>query len=960
MAIQDDFTIHPDSKAIRHISTQSTVYSAVAFYSYLQDVFDEPGFLSYEIPIRFNTPTSFTMLNGWFLDDGDGSNLLQYLTGGGIDTLNYATISDPVVMVDLDTQTSAFVAADLDQLMQIDGSDFGPLLSYKESYPSSGLARIWIRDTNSFGSLVPAQTVASYPGTTGDYLVADYSASGDNIYHNLFTIAAFPGGPNPQVYVYQDHPVDGTRTRIAEWSAFTNWDRGTIDILVTTQLAGTLIDGGNVSTFVRQTADSFTFVESTLTTSGRTPIATETAADEVNITTGEHYLFYEGATSPTFVAGQIISNVAIGIIDTDTAPPDWYAEIVSQTAWDGATGYLILRGLNGVPADTDDIFMGDPDAADPVSIVDSTANVNGSVGDTLLTYDLSGTNPVSGDIGKAVAGGTSGAHRIVRAYQHDEPGGKLCLQVLHAHDSSFDGQDYTGTVANHTPGRAVLYDAFDSGEVLSNPAAGGLLFSLTSNAASSTLISGYSDVSVVHMNGTVTTGAITGTFTEGERVTWNAGANEAVFITGTASPITLGNVQGPDTLNGNEITGDISGATTTPSAQLSDTNTQNFEFPLQTTGALYSVFIEGGSIYFAGRSLTEIYAYLQFFLRDGQDIGDKIIWTSDGSLITALAAEEYIKADDAYSATKAAPFGTLAGGVFFGAQAVWLEGMVSTDNNNIKLTDSTGTLREPFTSITITVSNTKQYDRVAIFLEAGSTELPNKEQYSSDQFNNILGNGTFEVNQGAFPNDTPTSGSFIVVDNEWNKQHRYRYASRNGTTNPGILTMDTEITGTADATTATELLEDAGNNFTAAGVIIGDIIHRTNNSFGFCYVTGTSASRPDRTTDGDTDILNTTLFEDNTNATATTAWSVGDTFAIHSLVKTYNDNDTFFIPYMDEIESADGQIDVALTYVADREIILEVRNVKAIVEIIPFKTTGSITISGYTQGVIRNEDTVIT
>ena len=87
MAIQNDFTIYPDSKVIRHTSG-TTVYSAVAFYSYLQDWADEPGHLTYENPIRFNTPTSFTMLNGWFLDDGDGSNILQYLTGGGIDTLN--------------------------------------------------------------------------------------------------------------------------------------------------------------------------------------------------------------------------------------------------------------------------------------------------------------------------------------------------------------------------------------------------------------------------------------------------------------------------------------------------------------------------------------------------------------------------------------------------------------------------------------------------------------------------------------------------------------------------------------------------------------------------------------------------------------------------------------------------------------------------------------------------------
>ena len=95
---------------------------------------------------------------------------------------------------------------------------------------------------------------------------------------------------------------------------------------------------------------------------------------------------------------------------------------------------------------------------------------------------------------------------------------------------------------------------------------------------------------------------------------------KTIFITGTTTPIFLGNVQNPDTLAGQVVTGDVSGNTFTADggANLVDDNTQNFEFSLQTTGALYSVFIEGGTVYEAGRSLTDIYAYLQYYLRDGQ------------------------------------------------------------------------------------------------------------------------------------------------------------------------------------------------------------------------------------------------------------------------------------------------------------------------------------------------------
>src|SRR3989344_6696255 len=103
MAIALDFTIYPKTKVIRHTSGTS-VYTAVEFYSWLMNTFDEPGYLTYQTPIRFNTPTSFTMINGWFLDNGDGNTadtedgfILKYLTGGGIDTTGYSTITDPIL-----------------------------------------------------------------------------------------------------------------------------------------------------------------------------------------------------------------------------------------------------------------------------------------------------------------------------------------------------------------------------------------------------------------------------------------------------------------------------------------------------------------------------------------------------------------------------------------------------------------------------------------------------------------------------------------------------------------------------------------------------------------------------------------------------------------------------------------------------------------------------------------------
>ena len=944
MAIQDDFTIFPDSKVIRHDATKSTVYSAVAFYSFLQDVFDEPGFLSYEIPIRFNTPTSFTMLNGWFLDDGDGSNVLQFLTAGGIDTLGYATISDSVLMIDLTYGTASFSSGDLDKTVRADAVSIGPLLSFKENYPDGSSARIWVRDTSGSSlSTVPGQLIDVLNGD-GDYTTSLYSQIGDNIYHNLFTIAAFTGSPNPQLYVYQNHPVDSARVRLAEWSAFTNWDRDAsgIDILVTTQLGGNLIDGGNITTFVRQTADTFTFVESTLTTSGRTPVATETAADEVNITEGEFYLLYESSDSGSFTAGDVITDVPLGTIDTDLQAPTWYAEVAVVTEFaDTTTGILEIRSVRGNIPNEVNIYVG--------STLEGVTN--GTPGDTRFIWDTEPDPPDDTSVGTVATGlGGTTPKRVVRGFDLGE--NYLILQ-----------DDPTGITGTN---RDDYYKDFSAAEQVT---ANNMDVTLTA-AASTTLISGFNDVTVSHINGTIIV-AVGSVFTLGERVTWNSGASEAIFIQDNSNTITLGNVTALDEPDSSDtILGDISASGQAASTDFAATrkNLESFNFSLQSAFN-YAVFIEGGTIYNAGRSLTDIYAYLQYYLRDGQSIADRIIYTSDGDVTTETAAEEYIKARATYIATKAAPYGTLAGGVFFGAQGVWLEGMAAADNNNIKLTDDTGVLRESFTAVTITVSNTRADDRVAIFLESGTTELPNKTQYTSHATLNTLGRGFFDQNAASpgpgFPNDTPTSGTFVVVDNQVNKQHRYTFASfvnTGGSGDDGIFTLTTEITGTSDGVTASQTLEDDGFSFTGAGVIIGDIIHKTSGTLGFAYVTGNSTSRGD----ADTDVIQTTLLEDtHTTIVAATTWTSGDTYALYSLVKTYDGFDTFFIPYMDEIEDtgtdgSPGSIAVSLTFVVDREIILEVRNVEAATEIVPFKTTGQITSTGYTQGVIRNEDTVFT
>lgn len=946
MAIQNDFTIYPASKVIRHTSG-TTVYTAVAFYSWLMNTFDEPGYLTYQTPISFNTPTSFTMQNGWFLDNGDGSNILNYLYGGGIDTTGYSTISDPVYMLDLDnggTNYATFATSDKDLVVTDDGVSVGPLLAYLDSYPTSNTARIWVRDTRGTPAAIADNSVVDVTGGSGSGDANGASVSGDDIYLNLFTISSFPGSPNPQLYIYQDHPQTGSRVRIAEWSNLANFDRdqstgpaspNLIDVVFPIKLAGTLIDSGNFTTFARQTGDTFTFVESTISSAGRTPIATETSSDTVNVTEGEHYLMYSSASDPSYTAGTVIQDVATG----GASPPTWYAEVVSYTALSTTSGYIVIRSLNGTPANTDAIYVGATQLG--------TATVSGSVGDTLILWS-SGTDPST--LGQVMTGGTSGAKRLLRAV--DATNNAAILQ-----------DDPTGVTGAN---RNAYYKDFTSGETVTGASEGSVVLS----AASTTLISGYNDITVAHVNGTIVVNTFSGTFTPGEKVTWAGGGPAIMVYTDGSSTMTLGNVEDETALTTSAltITGAISGATcaTNGTGGLTDANTQNFNFSLQSfsdPNGLYSVFIEGGSIYndsSEGRSLTKIYEYLQYYLRDGQSISERIIYTSNGSVITQLAAEEYIKANSTYSATKAAPYGTLAGGVFFGAQAVWIQGMSSADNNNIKLTDSGGTLREPFTSITLTISNTRSGDRIAIYLENGSTTLPNKAQYTSHATNNILSGTIFDnydtavANADKFPNDTPTSGTFIAVDTSASEEHRYRYSSFNNTGGSGddgqlVLTDLSSQDGTSTGGDS-DTLANTGKDFTAGAVVkIGDIIRQTTDG-GWGYVTAVAA----------------TSLEMTLNSLGN-AWGPTKAYEINQLVVTYvapgTNDDTFFIPYLDTRETtgtdgSPGTETVDLTYVSDREVVIEVRNVENATKIVPFKTTGTINSNGLTQSVIRTTDTV--
>lgn len=899
--ITTDFRAFPYSKVVRHVSANDDVHTVAEFYSWLMDLFDEPGYMAYETPIKYNTPTSYTMLNGWFLDNGDGSNILEYLTGGSINTSGYA---DDVLVLDYDTITTDFVAGDKDKEVEDDGSGVGPLLAFLTDYETAGKGRIWVRDTEGNGVIGDGSSITISGSAEVDADGA--SVTGDEVYTNVYTIASFAGTPNPQVYVRQNHPKsDAYNTRIAEWSNADNWDRGAegLDVLIPVKIGGAAIDTGKLAIYVRQVGDTFTHTEATVSTTdpARTPIATETAPD-INVTQGEHYLLYDAGSFGSFAVGDVIQNVPTSSV----SPPDWYAEVVAvETFSDDTTGILTLRGLRGTIADNDTIYVGDEDEG----------TCTGTPGGTRLDWDAEVANPTT--LGQTLTGTSSGAKRLLRGVDIAED--VAVCQV----DETVVGSD-----------KDVYYKDFEDNEQVTGSSEG----DITVAGDSTSIVSDFTDITIAHVSGTVVVSSIVGTFEVGEVVSWNGATSFAIFLaTNGTNEITLGNVDPTDEPdNADAFLGESSGATANCDSDLTDEYKEGFEFPLQTTGSEYATVIECGTVYFAGRSLADVYAYIQYRCRDGEEAD---FYTSDGSTITLVNGQFYIKAYGTYTAIKTAPFGTLAGGVLFGAQGVWVEGMVSGDANNVKLTDHAGAAQEPYTSITVAVTNTRVSDDIVVLPEDGSTGLPDKDQFTVAA-GQTKSDSTLSKDGAAFPNDTPSNGWVYVVATGENEEHKYRYTSWSGTQ----LTLAAEVDGTADSATIGQTLSA---DVFGSGVERGDIIRRTTDD-AWCYVISVESANE----------VITTVLSDGTD------WEVGDTFEVNSLVQNYDTGDTMYIPYLEAIETvgtdgAPGEEEEVLTFVSNRNVVIRVRNVlDATYKIQPFVTTNIIRDTGMSQAVIRTADEV--
>ena len=376
--------------------------------------------------------------------------------------------------------------------------------------------------------------------------------------------------------------------------------------------------------------------------------------------------------------------------------------------------------------------------------------------------------------------------------------------------SEMDSGNITVYLRNYpTTGNADLYDHF--GIDLSAGGRNAVPLATSpdlNNTDTQATASGYSGVTIAFVNGTVAYSSISGSFTAFETVTWAGGSG--VFLrqtTGTgAGTMTLGNVTADYPLTSETITG--ASKTATASANMVEAYRMVKQFDQQATSPEYSVII-----YCNNYTLASVYQYLKYVTRIGSTFlmypstypqGGPLSHstTKEGQLYIRAHEDTQTAPTNTFSPVKASPFGTFAGGKFFGAQGVWIQNMAAADVKNYQLIDADNTTQNPPNQQTLTISNLISGDRVSVFRTVSATDSSIKKDMYVSAAGNTASNAAFIVSTtitADTPAGTTTPGYIRVVDisdTTATREARYTYSSWSGST--------FTLTGTLDRTYSTD------------------------------------------------------------------------------------------------------------------------------------------------------------
>lgn len=364
MAIQDDFTIDVVGFKITYTTAfvngrAPSIYTVNELYSWLQDTFDEPSYLVYPVPMSAQTPTQYTLINGWYMDDQS----MKALYGGSIQTSGWTKTATNGV-TQLRWQTGSSDAPEV--------GDVGVILTGGTSGATGRLLAVdttrlvaWVRNTNS-DQFEDDENVTG-TGVDLDTEAVNGFQNGETVWSNLFSVGALQS--YSEIYIGQEDDYMGGRAyhtaapherrieKLDEW-----WDSdvdftaspnllgglGHFDILVKTSEAGSSIDSGRLSCYARRFGAVYSHFRLTGGT-GNFVVPFAATSLDINSTFGPYTVDYDGLTGDPLEVGDVLEN------DAATSPEGRLRAIVTDGGGAGATGtfefYLI--GENEPLATTD-------------------------------------------------------------------------------------------------------------------------------------------------------------------------------------------------------------------------------------------------------------------------------------------------------------------------------------------------------------------------------------------------------------------------------------------------------------------------------------------------------------------------------------------------------------------------------------------------------------------------------
>ena len=813
-------------------------YTMNELYSALMDHFDEPARMDNPSPMSAQTPVEYTT---GIIDSGDTEpwhltyELMEHITGGALRTSGWTrdlpgdgTGAIGLVVVSVTAASNNILSTDVGSTITHADGDTGTLLEIisdggtNDYFVIRPASNALANDFNSTSLNLTCNTRTAPQNAAG--------VTGEQIWANLYSIGTIES--DTHIYLYQGAISDNSRARVRSANDNTKdyWDLGHIDMCLPIRAFKTadhpIIDGGYATAYARKGTTEYAHFEvsNSTTSGGRNPVPVGTKSD-LNNTTGTGNLVWDnGSTAETLVDLELLYNVG-----TTTA-----GNMAAGIQDDGGVFTDDTTDLNDIggggdvpvhPATTanDDAFYFGMEYPFEYLLVDvqATATATGA-GTTWEYYDGTTwsalTTTDDSDSGNGFATDSTGRHVVSWTAPTDWAATTVTNQPA-ALVTAYYIRIRVSNSTNYTAG-ATLETAWAGGESqlkgvvrdssITTPggATGNTDYFLVGEpqhdfADNDVVLAGTSR-KVFDINGAPTSQgpALATWFTNNTFPTLAFAA--ATFDTdddGTDEyyAITVDCNQNPLTevyewlkyVTGN-------GYTTLLDVGGNSTGVEGEQYIggvtyLSWTGSVTGTVAEGDDVSQAGTSATGI--IMAWDATNKKALLRNVRGTFNTSgLITGEQSGTFTPDDAAetFAPNSVSPFGTFAGGTFFGARGVLLSDWVSGDENSFQLTPMEGGTKSRPQAITLTVSNligtgesTLTDDRVTIFRLTAAGGVIDKTEYSATGGEAI--GGTTLALDTPISQDTPgktTGGVCRIRDaSDDNQEYRIRFTSWNNTTN---------------------------------------------------------------------------------------------------------------------------------------------------------------------------------